>query len=300
MNQPQYAPGPYPPGVFPAGMPQQGWPGQQVPQQSWPGQQMPQIPQQAPQQPAPQLAQGSLDSFYNQPSSGGGKVWSFKETGAEYFGIVARTLTNADVQQQTQPGSNLPATYRDGRPKFLLKVPMLVPLTAEHSDGRAQWWCAGVQRDELVRAMVSAGAPEGAPEAGAGIWVKKTGTRPTGPGMNPAGVYEVRYWRPEQAHQIAAQFGIAVPDAAQAVPAAQNGVAPAQAESNGAQQPAQPPAQVPAQPQAEAPTQAPAQMQAQATPAAPAPPPAAAEGLSELSEEQRVLLASLTGGRAAS
>ena len=217
---------------------------------------------------------------------------------------MSRPLTHGDVQQQTQVGTNQPAFYRDGRPKFVMKVPLRVAVSQAHADGQAQWFVAGAARDELLRAQLEAGAPEGPPEAGAVIYVQCTGTRPAGPGMNPAKTYAVRYWRPgdPQGAQFAAQCGIDT-----------SGVTTTPADNGQAPQmpPAAPPApvqtapQMPQQhvPQPPAPSApVPPQVPAQAAPPAPAPTavpqapqPPAPGGNGGLTAEQQALLAQLTG-----
>jgi hypothetical protein len=208
--QPQYAPaqGYAPAPGYPA-PPQHYGPPQGYPQQY--GQ---------PPQPAPQLASGSLDAFYQQPSSGGGAALKF-EVGTRYVGVVSRPITNADIQQQTQRGSGLPAFFRDGRPKFVMKVPLQLQPTPDRPDGLGQWYVSGAGRDELVRAMAEAGAPEGPPEAGAVIDVTCTGTRQI-TGMSPAWVYTVRYQRPnggQPAVQPVSAAPVPVPATAPPAPA---------------------------------------------------------------------------------
>lgn len=166
-----------------------------MPQQNF----YPQQPMQPPVQP---LVQGTLADFFSQPSTGGGPVfsWKGKPIGTTYGGIVSRAITNADVQQQTMPGSNVPAHYRDGRPKYLMKVPLTVQPTPEFPDGQAQWWVSGSARDELARAMAEVGCDANAvPEAGAAIVITLTGERPSGPGMNPSKTYRIQYRRPQGA-----------------------------------------------------------------------------------------------------
>ncbi|MCO7192309.1 hypothetical protein NH602_04635, partial [Pseudonocardia sp. McavD-2-B] len=253
------------------GMPQQGYAPQQPQQPAYPGAyqqpadpygqqpypggypaqpqqpyapQMPggYAPQQQPQGPPPGAAAGSLDAFFAQPSVGGGKSLSFKDKpiGTEYIGIVSRAVGAGDVEHQTIPGTQNLAYFRDGTPKFVMKVPMNVPAAGEHPDGKAQWYCQGSARDELLRAMNAVGAPAGPPEAGALVRVKLTGTRPSGPGKNPSNIYEVTYWRPAaEIDQFAAQLGIAVPsegERAAAAPAAP--AAPAQEAPSAPEQPA--------------------------------------------------------------
>ncbi len=243
------------------------YPGQQYPGQQFPGQ--PQYPGYAPApqgypQPAPQqgaqLAAGSIDDFFSQPSVGGGPALKF-DVGTVHVGIVARAVSNADIQQQTNPSNGQPAFYKDGRPKFVMRVPLQVQPTQLHPDGQAQWYVSGGARDELVRAMAESGAPAGPPEAGAAIRVECTGTRPAGVGMNPAKVYKVVYRRPAGA---AAAPTTAAPVVVQA---------PA---------PVQEPAPAPS------PTPSP-------TPAVQATPPAAPQPPADLDPAQQELLRSLGG-----
>ena len=166
--------------------------------------------------PPPPLPTGSLDDFYQQPSTGGGPSWKFRDAnaqpmiGKEYLGIVARPVTDADIRAQTD-NSGRPMTYRDGRQKFVMVVPMQMQPSAEFPDGQAGWWVKGQARDELARAMAEAGAPVGPPEAGAGIWCKLVSIRPV-PNMSPAYQYQIRYARPNGAAPVA-------PPAVQAPPA---------------------------------------------------------------------------------
>jgi len=248
----------------------------------------PQYPPQYPVQPAyappppPPTAPGSLDAFFEQPSTGS-KSWVFKDRpiGTTYSGIVARAVTNADIRQQTdQQGKG--QTYKDGRPKFVMVVPMLVAPSAEYPEGQASWWVKGQARDELARAMSEAGAPEGPPEPGAGITVTMTGMRPI-PGFNPAYQYRVTYVRPTGAPAVPA-------------PAALNGPPANQWQAPPPQQPAYAP-----QPQ---PGYVPG-MEGQPIPALnigptvtpPAAPqaPAAPMAATNLTPEQQALLAKLTG-----
>lgn len=211
-GQPQYGPPPQQGGQW--GPPPQGG-GQ------WGG------PPQGQQQGPPPAIPGTLDAFYSQPSTGGGVPWSFEHLNTEYFGIVRRPLTDGDTEQQYTLGQNpVPATFKDGRPKLVLRIPLNVPKTQDNPEGAAQWYCRSTTRDQLAAAMAQVGAPAGPPEVGAGIYVKFVGTKRSGQGMNPSKVYDVRYWRPDQAAAIAQQLGIEQPAPGQAAPAAQ---VPAQA-----------------------------------------------------------------------
>ena len=159
----------------------------------------PQGYQAPPQQPSVPLAEGSIDAFYNQPSTGGGpsiswtdKMGNQKPIGTTYTGIVARDVTNADVQQQTDFNTRQPKFYRDGRPMFAMKVPLVMQPSEEFPDGEAAWYVKGQARDELTRAMAEAGA-QGAPQAGATITVQLVQRKPNRNGMNPSNIVRVTY-----------------------------------------------------------------------------------------------------------
>lgn len=228
-------------------------------------------PQAPPAPPVPAGPPPSLDGFYSQPAVGWGKAWSWKDKplGTTYAGIVARPLTDADVEQQTTTGANgmrIPQTYRDNRPVLVMKIPMRVQPSPEHPEGQALWYCQGQARDELGRAMAEAGAPEGPPEAGAVIVVAAVSER-----RNTYGTmskqFKIQYQRPHGAAPI--------------TPAAPVQQAPAPVA-----QPAPPQAGIPA---AAPPPPAPAQ----------APVPPAPGAIGELDPERAALLASLTSGQPA-
>lgn len=175
--------------------------------------------QQAPVAPA---VTGTLDQFYSQPSSAGGPSLKFngRPIGTEYVGVVARRITNSDVRAQTDQSGRV-MTYRDGRPKFVLVIPLLVMPSPEYPEGRATLWVKGQMRDELAQAMAKAGVPEGTPpEEGATIRVKLKGLEQI-PGLNPRHVYEIEYTRPQgaEAAQQVAQSEPAPAPAAPATPA---------------------------------------------------------------------------------
>lgn len=257
MSYPQsYPPMGYPQPTDPWTPPQQP----AAPQWPMPAQNYQAPPPQVPQQPAPQ---GSLDDFYGQPSSGHGPSWSFKDKpiGHAYVGIVARPVTNGDVQAQTNPTTGQIQTYKDGRTKFVLKLPMMVTADQAFPEGKAQWYVAGRAREELARAMSEAGAPEGPPEAGAAIRVQLVARRPI-PGLNPANEVQVTYQRPAGA-----------------------GNAPAP----------QPPAEPVAQPEPPAQQQQQQQVSA-APPAQPGPAAPPVQTAAGLDDEQAKLLARLVAG----
>jgi hypothetical protein len=295
VQQPQY---PQAPG-------QQGF--AQQPQFQQPG-----YPQAAPQPPVQPLAQGSIDDFYSQPSASGGPSISWtdaqggpKPIGTQYVGIVARDVTKADIQQQTDFNTKAPLFYKDGRPKFAMKVPLKVQPSQEFPDGEATWYVKGQARDELVRAMSEAG-DDGAPKGGAAISITLVQRRATQRGLNPANVVQVQYQPPggPGARQESVQEGNGgvrlQPPAPvqQPAPAQQFAQQPVQqqfvpqAEQQPVQQFAQPaPQQAPAQPQFQPPVQQQAPAQQFAPQAQAAPPQAPAD----FNAEQAQLLARLTG-----
>ena len=282
---PQQGQQPYPPQQAYPPAPAPGYPPQGYPQHQH--QYPAQAPAQAPTQP---LAQGNLDDYYAQPSASTGPSISWtnadrsqKPVGTSYAGIVARDVTHADVQQQTDFNTKAPLTYRDGRPKFAMKVPLKVQPSPEFPDGEATWWVKGQARDELVRAMAEAGA-YGPPQGGAGIVITLVGRRNSGAGLNPANVVQVRYQPPAGA---VPQAPVQQPVQYQEQPAQHQEQAPQAPVQHQVQAPQQgfPPAAQPVQPQAPA-------QQVQQSVAAPGPTPPA-----DLSPEQQELLARLTGGQ---
>lgn len=295
-QQPQYAPG-YPPA--------------QQPPAYYPQQPQPQYAPPAPppaQAPAPAV-HASIDQFYEQPTASGKSItFDRKPVGFTYTGIVARTLTNADIQAQTDiRDRSRVLTHPDGRPKLVMIVPLQMQPSAEFPDGRAAWYVKGADRAELERAMEAAGCKPGTPpEMGAVIAITYTGERPI-PGLNPQKMKQVTYQRPSGAAPAAV---VPEPAGAQlngngADPYTQQPqYAPAPSQFQGPQyappappqfqQPQYPaPPEYPAPPQyAPAPEQAPYPQQAQAAPQQAGPAPVAG-----LSAEQQALLERLTGGQ---
>lgn len=270
-------------------------PQQQYPPQGYPQPPMQQYPQAyaAPQQPpAPPLANGTLDDFYNQPSAGSGPSlsWSNKPLGTAYAGHVARDVTSGDVQQQTDPSSGAPKFFRDGRPMFVMKVPLKVQQSQEFPEGEATWYVRGQARDELSRAMAEAGT-DGAPRRGALIQVTLVQRRPSRMG-NPANVVQVVY-TPD--YGTGAPSPAPVPQQPVQQQAPQPEQPPTWAQPAPVQQPqlalpVQQQQQYPAQPvQQQAPVQV--MQQPVAPQGAPTPPP-------NLDPEQQALLARLTQGQA--
>lgn len=296
---PQYPPTPSP--TYPAPPPAQQYP----PQYGQPPQGY--APQGFAPAPPPAIP-GTLDQFYSQPSTGGGKALSFEAMGQTYTGIVSRPIGDGDISQQTDTQGR-PQFFRDGRPKFVMKVPLQIQPSPTYPDGIAQWYVKGASRDELVRAMAEAGAPDGPPEAGSIITITMTGTRPSGPGMNPTKLVRVEYRRPQgSANRTATSTAAPTANASYATPAAPAPLsAPVMSTATGTP--------VTHQQQVPAPTPAPATPPPPPTSTyQPAPPPVyavntangnggngshvaapAAPAPVELSPEQQALLAQLTG-----
>jgi hypothetical protein len=247
--QPQYAPQGY-------GQPQYGPPQ---------GYGQPQQQQQEYQGPPPMA--GSLDAFYNQHSTGWGPSW---QTGNEipvntvYIGRVARPLVDADVEQATKFNSTEPDFFRDGTPKMVMKIPVLVRPDQRFAEGRAQFFAKGGDRDELNRAMAAAGAQSQVPEAGSIIVLTITGKRRNNFGTSSSTI-QIQYLNPgPDADQYATACGIVFdPQGASAAPPP----APAPVQ----QPPAQPQYQAPPMPQQYAAPQPPAPQQQFQPPAPPVP-----------------------------
>jgi len=263
MTYPNYPPqNPYQP-AYPPGYSNPNPPGYQPPPPYQPAYQPP------PQQ---QLARGTIDDFFGQPAASG-KSLSFdgKPPGTRYTGVVVRTLTNADVQQQTDKVTRAPKFNPDGSPKLMMVIPLQMQPSPEYPDGTAAWYVKGNERAELERAMEAAGCPQGsAPEAGAIIDIVYTHERPI-PGLSAQKMKTVTYTRPAATENGPAKRQ-QQPAAAQAQPAPV--AQPAAVQHQPAMVPQSAPvAQVPANPQQQ-----------------PAPQPPA-----QLTPEQQALLAKLTG-----
>lgn len=286
------------------GYPQQPQAFPQAPAPAYPPQQPPAYqPQQyapapqyfPPQQPVQPTVSGTLDDFLGQPSTGGGPSLKFqgKPDGTSYTGVVARKIGNGDVRQQTD-NSNRPLFHKDGRPKFVLIIPLLVQPSPEFPEGKAQWWVKGQSRDELAAAMARAGSTAPVPEEGAQITVTRIGERPI-PNMTPQIQYQIQYVPPNGAVQAPAEpQGVAPQYQGPVQPYAPQAPAP-QPEYLSQQTPqfvAQPAAQQapagPTPPAAAAPAPA-------APPSAPTQPQPAAPG-PQATPEQQALLAQLANG----
>lgn len=209
-GQPSYGQPAYPPQqpAYPPQQPQYAPPPQQYqppPQQYAP----PAPPQQyqvppgygmLPPQPPPQeQVRGTLQGFMDQPSSGNNSL-AFMTLGTRYVGTVIRSVTDADIQPQTDMITGAVGTYSDGRVKLVMKIPLMVQPSAQFPDGTATWYVKGHDRDELTRAMEAAGVETDPatgrlfpPRAGDVIDVTYVSDRPGKRGMNPTKVKRVAY-----------------------------------------------------------------------------------------------------------
>jgi hypothetical protein len=159
--QPGYAPQGQPQGYFPPAP--QGY----APPNPYPQQYAPQ-PQFAPPAPAPVLARGTLEDYLDQPSVGGGqsvtKYFKGRPQNSWIQFRVTRHLTNSDVRQQTD-NDDRPATYKDGKPKFVLviQVEVFASDSGYHTQifeaGEGSLWLKGITSDALKSAMSQAGIP---------------------------------------------------------------------------------------------------------------------------------------------
>jgi hypothetical protein len=206
---PQQAPA-YPPQGYPQQAPQyppqQGYPPQAPPYPSQDQGFYPPPPQSyappAPnfQPPVAPPARGTIDDFYDQPAASGKSIsFDKKAPGTSYAGVVARSITGADIQVQTDMVTKQPAKHPDGRLKYTMVIPLLLAPSAEFPDGRAAWYVKHNEKPELNRAMEAAGCKPGTPpEQGALITITYTGDRPV-PGMNAQKMKTVTYQRPQNA-----------------------------------------------------------------------------------------------------
>lgn len=193
-NYPVQQPG-YPP-VYPPAQPP-GYPPGYPPQQQQPGY-PPQQPQQyAPAPPAPPQNL-SIDDFYDQPAASGKSIagW-FQTPGQSIAGVIARTISRADIRPQTDMQTKQPRYYSDGTPMTTMTVPLLVTPSPDFPDGRAAWIVGPGDRPDLEAAMEAAGCkPRTVPEPGAVVTITFTGLKQI-PGFGaPKKMKTVTYQRP--------------------------------------------------------------------------------------------------------
>jgi hypothetical protein len=177
------------------GPPQNGYQNQgyqQGPQQGY---------QQGPQQQGPPVPQGTLAEFLNQPAAAGASLnAAFPVPGSRCRVTVARNVTDADVQAQTDMNTGAVRTFRDNRLRMMLIVPVLVEGHPAFPDGRSAWYVKGQVWEELRRAMDEAQVPPDAngrvlPEGGAVVDIVREQDRPVR-NMSPQHIFSITYRRP--------------------------------------------------------------------------------------------------------
>lgn len=221
---PQGQPG-YPPQGQPVYPPQgqPGYPPTPNPQYQQPGY-PPQPQYNAP--PAPQQApvRGTLAGFFGQPVSGG-KGIKFVSPGQVVSAMIARDVTNADVQQETDFITKQLKFYRDNiTPKLQLIIPLRVQPDAEYPEGEAAWYVkTASDRTELVRALNAAGVEPDKdgnvfPRGGDLITITYTHDKPGAAGMHPTKVKAVQYTVAGQGSQAPALQQVAQQAFSQVVP----------------------------------------------------------------------------------
>ena len=242
MTYPQQYPPQQPvPGFPPAPQPQQqpsnAYPPQGGYQPGWQQQGYPQgYPQavQQPPQPAPPAQSFSLDQFFDQPNTASGpSLTKNGQVGYAWVGVVARDVTDGDVQQQTKHPSQGggPAYNRDGSPQLTMLVPLeqvareqdgQLYASPEHPEAKATLYVQGGLRQEYARARTEAGCPPGPPRKGEVVFLKLRGKLPTNGGSGiPKNDWECRVSLPAgqaPAAQPAPEQTLAAPDNSQIGP----------------------------------------------------------------------------------
>lgn len=217
-------PDPYQPYGQPPPQPGYPAPGPQYPQ---PGYGQPQYPQPGygqvpPPPPPPPPVTATLEDFWDQPASSGGKSLSFNRVGQRYVGTVVRNVGKADLEYATEVGKgpNVIARHPDGREKLILKIPLLLhEPNPEYPSGVGVWYVKANERNELTRAMEAAGADYQAPRAGDVIEIVFTHEEPQRQGMSNKKVKRVTY-------TVGNGQAPALPGAPQAAPAPMPGYGP--------------------------------------------------------------------------
>lgn len=293
MNYPQYGQPAQPQFQQPQYAPQPAAPQAQFQQPQYAPQPQFQGAPQGQQAPAPALARGTLEDFWDQPSTMGGgpnvsKFFNGKQQGHWLDLIVSRDLLHSDTRQQTDI-NGVPQAYKDGTPKFVLILPVTVNGSSDGShvqhftEGSATIWIKSFLKDEFSRAMAAAGIRE--LKGGTRIIMTSAGERASRPGFSAAKLYAITLYPAEGAAPVTVQAEVptAAP-VAPAAPAAPNPVASA---------PVAAPTTAPAAPAPASAVLPPAPV------AAPVPAPVAgmpaAAPTSNLTEQQASMLARLNG-----
>jgi hypothetical protein len=284
MNQPQYQQPQYYAPQAPAA-PQAQFQQPQFQPQYAPQPQFAQPVQQA-AAPEPVLARGTLEDFWDQPSvTGGGagvtKYFNGKVQGSWLDMVVSRDLLHSDTRQQTDI-NGIPQAYKDGRPKFVLIVPVTITGSSDgthgsiFTDGAGTIWVKGALKDEFARAMAAAGIRD--LTGGTRIIMMSAGEKASNrPGFSATKLYQVTLYPPQGGTpaQVQVEVPVAAPQAAPLPTAPPVAAAPAPVPS------------APVAPQTFAP----------APPVPVASAPFAPGPDSNLTEAQQLMLAKLNGGQ---
>lgn len=168
-------------------------------------------PGQQAQQPQPELARGTLEDFYSQPtSSNGGKgasqYFKNKPVGSWLQFRVDRDITNADVSQLTDV-NNVPQTWKygpmAGKPKFQLVVPGTVLASSDGTHGQVfesgtlrLYLKPGPVTDAFRAALQAGGENSGFPKGGSEIVMIGAGEKQNKAGYSATKLYDFRYTAP--------------------------------------------------------------------------------------------------------
>lgn len=204
FQQPQYAP-----------QPQFQQPQQYVPQPQPQYYQPAPALQGTPLPPAPELARGTLEDFDDQVVGGGGpSVTKFHQAprpqGSWVHVRIPRDLANTDVRQQIDFKFKTPVTYKDGKPKFDLWIPVEIlassdPAAAQQlfPEGTGVAYLRPDRGDGLKstvqRALAAIGNPDGLRTGklgGTELIIISNGTKPNGT-PNPTKLWQVQANAPQ-------------------------------------------------------------------------------------------------------
>ena len=208
----------------------------------------------APSAPAPELARGTFDDFFSQPSAsnGGkgatsyfrGKAGPLRPKGSWIQFTVDRDITNADVSQMTKFGTNVPETWQygpmAGKPKFQLIIPATVVASGDNQHGQVfengavkLYLKPGVVTDSFRAALAAAGEPSGLPKAGSVITMIMGDEKPNKSG-NPTQLYDFQYQAPQSVPTAPAEAPAPAAPVAAPVPSAPAAPAPAASDAKAA------------------------------------------------------------------
>lgn len=108
-------------------------------------------------------ARGSLDKAYQQGLKGGGHgtAAKFPAVGSKLVGVLARDILDTDVMQETDFTTKQPKFYRDGAERWQMTLPLNVPVSTAHPEGKATVWAKTRLFQSVIRAALAAGYKPG-------------------------------------------------------------------------------------------------------------------------------------------